>query len=126
LASPKATKKPANPLIDYLFKRFFYIWDRKWAEKLDGMEEGKKQEWSDAISGMTRKQLDAAIIEARNQFKWPPEISEFLPLCRGEPIVQPNHFNCSVPGCPDVGSMCDSTFGSNWVCNKHWRMNNGR
>jgi hypothetical protein len=116
----KTTKKTNNQLIDYLFKRFFYIWDRKWAEKLDGMEQGKKDEWKSSISGLTRKQLDAGINEARNQFKWPPEIAEFLPLCLGEKIVSPNHFNCCIGNCPNSGTISRSTHGNNWICSDHF------
>lgn len=121
----KTSKKPKNPLVDYLFKRFFYIWGGKWADKLDGMEDGVKHEWEESISGFTRKQLDTGIAEARNTFKWPPEISEFIPLCKGESAAQPNHFNCAVVGCPNAGSMCTSPWGTNWVCNKHWHEGKG-
>lgn len=118
-------KKARNNFVDYLFNRFLFIWGIKWANKIADVEDGARAEWAAAIDGLSRKQLDVGIIAARNQFTWPPEIAEFLPLCRGEALVQENHFNCSIGGCPNTGTMCRATHGSNWICNKHYHEGKG-
>lgn len=121
-----ASKYPSNKnFVDYLFNRFLFIWGIKWANKIADVEDGARNEWASAIEGMSRKQIDAGIIAARNQCQWPPEIAEFLPLCKGEVLVQANHFICSINSCPNPGTMCRATHGSNWVCNQHYNAGKG-
>jgi hypothetical protein len=112
-------------MVDYLFNRFLFIWGVKWANKIADIEDAAREEWQEAIASLSDKQIKAGITAARSQCQWPPEIAEFLPLCKGEALVQANHFNCSVPGCPDPGSMCTMPFSNNWICNRHWHKGKG-
>jgi hypothetical protein len=109
--------------VDYLFNRFLFIWGIKWANKIADIEDAAREEWKEAIDGLSDKQIKAGIAAARNQCQWPPEIAEFLPLCKGEALVQDNHFMCSIGGCPNPGTI--SANGGNWICNRHYHEGKG-
>lgn len=115
---------PTTSLINYLFDKFSIIWDRKWADKIDGVEAKKREVWGNAIAGMTRKQIDIGIKNASRQLIWPPEIAEFIKLCtnendKPEPAKQRN-VTCSYRNCPNDGTMSRDMRGDGWLCNKHW------
>lgn len=111
-------------LTNYLFDKFTIIWDRKWTDKIDGVEAQKKEVWENAIAGMSRKQLDMGIKNATRQLIWPPEIPEFIKLCTNETVkTEPTvtrSSKCSVNTCPNYGTLSRDMRGDGWVCNKHW------
>lgn len=118
-------KTGENNFVNYVFNRFLFIWGIKWANKIADIEDAARDEWAEALEGLSDKQIKAGISAARNQCTWPPEIAEFLPLCKGECAVQPNHFNCSVNGCPNTGALCRNPHGSSWICNAHYQQGKG-
>lgn len=124
-ASHKNSSGKKQELVDYLFNRFLFIWGIKWANKIADIEDMAREEWKEAIAGLSQAQIKAGITAARSQCQWPPEIAEFLPLCKGEALVQENHFNCKVLGCPDAGTMSSNPHGKEWVCNRHWHEGKG-
>jgi hypothetical protein len=128
-------------LVDYLFLRFSFVWDKKWEHKLKGAEEEKRRMWEVAISGLTRQQLNDAIDVATTKFDWPPEPRAFLECCPGKKksvaptqdmrdkvlVDRKNNIwvsKCTIHDCKEPGTMSRDMRGDSYICNKHW--NEGR
>lgn len=117
-------------LVDYLFLRFSFVWDKKWEHKLKGAEEEKRRMWDVAISGLTRQQLNDAIDIATTKFDWPPEPRAFLECCAGKkkhtaPVnVEERYCDkngahypyCAITDC----RMPATVYSTRWICSQHW------
>jgi hypothetical protein len=119
-------KKKDPKAITWLFERFSIIWGQKWDKPHDDKPEAIAEEWTDALAGLSRQAIKRGLAKARQTLTWPPTIAEFLQACQGVDITTiVNSHGCSVPGCADAGTMCRSTHGGNWVCNRHWHAGHG-
>ncbi|TDO98916.1 replication protein P [Marinomonas balearica] len=67
-------------LVNMLFARFKAIYTHKFASAYSTTEEVKlaKREWAIALKGFKEPLLAYAVERAKEQFAWPPSISEFL------------------------------------------------
>lgn len=125
---PKTTTSTLT-LIDYLFERFTFIWDRKWTDKIDGIEKQKREIWANAIAGMTRKQIDFGIKNASRTLIWPAEIPEFIKLCadKNDVPVSADRIRdiygyywprCAISGCSNAGTTSRDR-SDRYICTKH-------
>ncbi len=82
-------RKARDEQIEKLFERFQDIWDQKWAVKLAERREGLLNEWAESLAGYSDEVLYEAGTLAKEKYNWPPEISEFLELCRAAQASKP-------------------------------------
>jgi hypothetical protein len=84
------------------------------------------EEWTDALAGLSRQAIKQGLAKTRQALTWPPTIAEFLQACQGVEVqVDENHFNCTINGCPNPGTICRATHGNKWICNKHFHEGKG-
>jgi hypothetical protein len=112
--------------IETLFNRFSIIWGAKWEKIEEKHPELIANEWRTALAGLSRQAIQQGLSKTRQTLTWPPTIAEFLQACHGaEATPDVNHFNCSIGGCPNSGTMSRSTHGNYWICNKHFHDGKG-
>ena len=59
------------------------IWPQSWGNIISNVSnlELFKNEWQEALAGMTAQQIKTGIEYSRTRHKWPPTIAEFIEAC---------------------------------------------
>lgn len=69
-----------------LFKKFKTIYRERWTGKFENETEINeyRQEWGEALAGLNSEQMRIGLYRSRAEYKWPPNISEFIELAKSQ------------------------------------------
>ncbi|MCV2401292.1 replication protein P [Marinomonas sp. C2222] len=81
-SGPTEAEQQTRVLVNMIFARFKAIYTHKFASAYSTLEEVKlaKREWAVALKGFQEPLLAYAVERTKEEYAWPPTISEFLKL----------------------------------------------